>query len=306
MGIAIMHRRVMAIGGLPEYTYTGAHQLIDDGGGNWRIKFLSSGTLIPKKKLTIDVFCVGGGGSGGNNGGVAGIYQGAGGGGGGYTQTVHAVTIASNEAISVTVGAGGAQNTATGEGNGNDGGTSQIMRQTNSEVLATASGGKAGIGPTGSGGSRGGAGGSGGGAGSGSGGSDGGDGHKTMDSTGSGWGIVDGGVGQGTTTREFGEGTGALYSGGGGGGMNNFTSDTQANHKPNGGAGGGGNGCQAQSWTTDEDGNVSVSNKAPTAGTANTGGDGGGGGQNNYRISPAYRGQGAAGGSGIIIIRNAR
>lgn len=127
-----------------------------------------------------------------------------------------------------------------------------------------------------------------------------------MNSTGTGWGIMDGGVGQGTTTREFGEETGALYSGGGGGGMNNFSSVTQANHKPNGGAGGGGNGCQAQSWTTDEDGNVSVSTKAPTAGTANTGGGGGGGGQNNYVISPAYRGQGAAGGSGIVVIRNAR
>ena len=57
-----------------------------------------------------------------------------------------------------------------------------------------------------------------------------------MNSTGTGFGIMDGGVGQGTTTREFGEETGALYSGGGGGGMNNFTSDTQANHKPNGGA----------------------------------------------------------------------
>ena len=44
-----------------------------------------------------------------------------------------------------------------------------------------------------------------------------------MNSTGTGWGIMDGGVGQGTTTREFGEETGALYSGGGGGGMNNFS-----------------------------------------------------------------------------------
>ena len=180
MGIAIMHRRVMATGGLPEYTYTGAAQLIDDGGGNWRIKFLSSGTLIPKKKLTIDVFCVGGGGSGGNNGTSVSVYQGAGGGGGGYTTTVKQIQLAANEAIDVTVGAGGAQNTATGGGNGNDGGTSKFSRQNTGSVIATAAGGKAGREPGTAGG---GAGGSGGGAGGGNGGSDGGNGHKTMNST---------------------------------------------------------------------------------------------------------------------------
>ena len=51
--------------GMPEYTYTGNASLIDDGGGNWRIKFLTSGTLTFTKlgnaKGGLDVFLVGGG-----------------------------------------------------------------------------------------------------------------------------------------------------------------------------------------------------------------------------------------------------
>lgn len=64
MGVAMLHHRPLATGGLPEYTYTGAHQLIDDGGGNWRIKFLSSGTLTLGNKTKVDAFLVGGGGGG--------------------------------------------------------------------------------------------------------------------------------------------------------------------------------------------------------------------------------------------------
>lgn len=51
-------------GGKPKFTYTGTYEYIDDGGGNWRIKFLSSGVFTPLKKMTIDVFLVGGGGGG--------------------------------------------------------------------------------------------------------------------------------------------------------------------------------------------------------------------------------------------------
>ena len=57
-------------GGLPEFTYTGTYQLIDEGGGNWRIKFLTSGVLTFTKlgsaKGGLDVFCVGGGCAGGS------------------------------------------------------------------------------------------------------------------------------------------------------------------------------------------------------------------------------------------------
>ena len=45
------------------YTYTGEHEKIDDGSGNWRIKFKSSGTLkftnLGKWDGKLDVFCVG-------------------------------------------------------------------------------------------------------------------------------------------------------------------------------------------------------------------------------------------------------
>ena len=71
------------------YTYSGSHEKIDDGSGNWRIKFKSSGTLkftnLGKWDGKLDVFCVGGGSAGGsgnwdaNNG-----YGKAGSGGGAY------------------------------------------------------------------------------------------------------------------------------------------------------------------------------------------------------------------------------
>ena len=51
----------------------GTYQVLDDGGGNWRIKFLSSGTFTPLKNMVIDVFLVGGGGGAGSS------YCGAGG-----------------------------------------------------------------------------------------------------------------------------------------------------------------------------------------------------------------------------------
>lgn len=42
----------------------GTYQVRDDGDGNWRIKFLSSGTFTPLKNMVIDAFLVGGGGGG--------------------------------------------------------------------------------------------------------------------------------------------------------------------------------------------------------------------------------------------------
>ena len=69
---------------MPVYTYTGNHQMLDDGNGHWRIKFLSSGVLEWLSPDTeIDVFLVGGGGAGGIGG-----KNMCGGGGGGYTKTV--------------------------------------------------------------------------------------------------------------------------------------------------------------------------------------------------------------------------
>ena len=123
----------------------------------------------------------------------------------------------------------------------------------------------------------GGSGGSGGGAGGysstkagGAGGSDGGAGKTNTSAT--------AGSGQGTTTRAFGETSGTLYAGGGGGGggVNSSGTTTAA------GAGGSGGGAAGNGKSA----------------SANTGGGGGG--------AKAASGTGGKGGSGIVLIRNAR
>lgn len=259
---------------LPVYTYTGQHQLIDDGNFNWRIKFLTTGTLtfsslgnITGKGLT--AFLVGGGGGGGCAGG---------GGGGGYTAMTTAFPTL-NTPYQVIVGAGGAGGSGD-NGPGGGGGSSSIMG-------TTASGGAGGGGwnknPNGGNGGSGGAGHTnrdGNIAGS-SGGSDGGNGDSSYDFM--------GGTGMGTPSatgiyyvREFREVSGALYSGGGGGGA------TWGN-LPGGGGGNGGGGQGGGSTTGGTGG----------AGTENTGG-GGGGGRSYSSMN------GGKGGSGIVIIRNAR
>lgn len=291
MGIAIMHRRVIATGGLPEYTYTGVAQLIDDGGGNWRIKFLSSGTLTLGKKTKVDAFLVGGGGGGCSRmSSDDTVICGGAGGGGGYTATHKAVVLEKGTAYAVTIGAGGAGGTYSGLGK--EGGATKIV---GGDVSLTVNGGGVG-GLNGSSGCYGGAGGSGGG-GDGvygalnslrgpMGGQDGGNSRKLDGSEateGSSWGNPFG-IGQGTTTREFGETTGQLYAGGGGCG----TSQVHSSEYNYGGAGGG---AAGGSFT-------SFGNSA----SANTGGGGGGCGQGYTSGSTS----GGNGGSGILILRNAR
>lgn len=172
----------------------GTYQVLDDGDGNWRIKFLSSGTFTPLKNMVIDVFLVGGGGGGLENSSYSAYY----GGGGGYTTTVTSIVLSANTEYAITIGAGGAGKIiASNVGNANSGGTS-------SAFSASASGGG------GAGANSGGNGGSGGGGSNqytdGIGGSDGGNGTGYYP-----------GHGQGKTTREFGEATGTLYSNGGDG-----------------------------------------------------------------------------------------
>ncbi len=233
---------------IPDFTYTGDFEIVSDDDqpitvsqGNWKIRFLTSGTLIFTNlngaENGIDVFLVGGGGGGSRAAG-----------GGGYTKTLKAVKVTVGTAYAIEVGAGG----IAGVGNskaGGSGGTSNAFG-------ASANGGEANgtassyIGANG---------GSGGGAGSsngagGQGGSDGSDGFHRNGTN------QDSGKGQGTTTREFGESGGKLYAGGGGGCT--FTSS----HGGDGGDGGGGAG-----------GNTSG---GATSGATNTGG-GGGGATNN-------------------------
>ena len=218
------------------YTYSGTSEKIDDGSGNWRIKFKSSGTLkftnLGKWDGKLDVFCVGGGGAGGSgNWDAANGYGKAG--SGGYTTTQKNVQSAANTSYSIVIGAGGQSAFASG-------------------------GNTTAFGVTAIGGNRWG-GGSGGGAYGNTqvnnGGSDGGNGDPQnaanigIDH----WGSP--GKGQGTTTREFGESTGTLYAGGGGAGGNGSA-------QAKGGSGGGGNGA----WN----------GNPQTSGAANTGGGGGG------------------------------
>ncbi len=241
---------------IPEFTYTGDFEIVNDSDepitvsqDNWKIRFLTSGTLtftnLNGGDGLLDVFLVGGGGGGAYNANV-----GITGGGGGYTTTARAIHVSVGQSYDIQIGAGGNSGSSPSDG----GATSALGK--------TALGGKWGRGSTG------GAGGSGGGgyvhstttgSGAGAGGSDGSNG-------GSGSGA--GGTGQGTTTREFGESTGKLYAGGG-------ASNVTGSITPIGGAGGGGN--------------------PDASGEANTGG--GCGGTSNSALH---------GGSGIVIIRNAR
>ena len=235
----------------PKFTYTGTYEYIDDGSGNWRIKFLTSGTFKPLKNMEIDAFLVGAGAGGGKKVSTSGSSGSASsGGGGGFTKTVSAVNLTKNTTYEIAVGVGGAPEV--------DGGSTSAFNE-------TAIGGKKGghIGGDRK-GVAGGAGGSGGGgastmptSGAGKGGSDGSDGYKVT------YGAA--GTGQGTTTREFGESTGDLYSGGGGG----TTVSIMGTVKAAGGDGGGAKGGESA--------------------TDNTGGGGGG--------------NGGYGGSGIVVIR---
>lgn len=245
---------------MPSYTYTGSCTPITDENG-WRLKFFTSGTLTLQRKVSVDVFCVGGGGAGRH-----GTSSVGGGGGGGYVTTSTNIALAAGT-YEIVVGEGA----AVGE---TQGGTTSAFG------VSVAGGYSAGSDL------KGGNGGSGGGGGGSTnstqtGGSDGSDGGDFNTGT----TFRAGGKGQGNTTREFGEADGTLYAGGGGG--------SNVNGNSAGGDGGGGTGGGE---------NSSGTVWAATDGEAGTGGGGGG-----YYMRNASKGYTAgAGGSGIVVIRNAR
>lgn len=171
------------VGSIPKFDYTGTYVYIDDGDGNWRIKFLTSGVLTFTKDVLVDVFLVGAGGGGKAEASIRA------GGGGGYTKTVKSVAITKNTQYTIEIGVSGESV--------NGGNTSAFG--------ATADGGKLGGNTFGNGGN----GGSGGGGYNATGGIDGANGSTNS--------LYRGGKGQGTTTREFGESTGTLYASGGSG-----------------------------------------------------------------------------------------
>lgn len=264
-------RMLLSVGGnpFPEYTYTGNSEFIDDGDGNWRIKFLTSGNFtLLNKNFDVDIFLVGGGGSGtfgGPNGG---------GGGGGYTKTVKNVTLSKAQNYPVTIGAGGLY---TGNTNAMKSGSPSSFASYKAQggEYGYISSDRGGNGGSGGGGSYGGAGGS-----------DGSSGNRGT--------MRPGGSGQGTTTREFGEATGTLYGGGGGAGGAGYGASSHAGGRADSSAGIGGAGGSKG----DGDGGYGRN------GVTNRGGGGGQGGEGYY--SSSSDGGGGNGGSGIVIIRNAR
>lgn len=255
----------------------------------WQNITWSQNYTIPAGYNYVDIFCVGGGGGGSC---AMTTYIAGGGGAGGYTNTAWNVAVSGGQVLNCSVGAGGAGGVCprafsyTAAGNG---GASSVSRS--GSTLCSASGGNG----AGSGSRDGGSGGSGGGGGSSygtlyAGGSNGGNGQggASTDQY-----IGHGGSGQGRTTKAWGNGT--LYSGGGGGGSEGMTT---------GGSGGSGGGGAGGGYTY-------VSGKGPTlnatitSGSTNTGGGGGGGGAyhgHGQAGNDSKGGNGAAGGSGIILL----
>ena len=196
--------------GAPPFTYTGDYEIVDGDTIDWKIRFLSSGTLTFTGQVPLlDIFLVGGGGGGHHR--YTDHYNYGGGGGGGYTTTKLKKNALPNTEYPIVVGIGGKFSDTNNVGN-NGGDTSAL-----GEIAAGGKGAKnwqGGNGGSGGGGSS---------TSSSTGGTDGGNG------TGNGKG-----TGQGTTTREFGEADGTLYASGGGGGGKG---DTGAANTGDGGRG---------------------------------------------------------------------
>ena len=183
---------------IPAFSYSGDYEIVDDADtpittsdGNWKIRFLTSGVFTPTDlrgaENGIDVFLVGGGSGGKNN---KNDYETGSGGGGGKTETVRNFQITANTAYPITIGAGGSPNK-------NGGQTIAFGSIVDGGVGKHGGSGGGGIGYAGY--------------------SDGG-GYDGEYDGGDPEGALYPGTGQGTTTREFGDIGGTLYSAGGGAG----------------------------------------------------------------------------------------
>jgi hypothetical protein len=260
--------------------------LVTTDGNYWYHTFRSTQTFTPLKTLSVDYLVVAGGGGGGWG-------HGGGGGAGGLRSTVtatggggsleSATSVFGGVNYTVIVGSGGAAATST---------SVQATSGSNSVFSSiTSTGG-------GGGGSR-------------------------LNGTGLTGGSGGGGSfysigGTGTTNQGFGGGgtlnTSNPGSGGGGAGSVGATSGGSAGVGGNGGAGvstsisgssvgyagGGGGGANGSTNGSATSGGGGGGTTTGTAGTANTGGGGGGGA---FAVDTQYAG--AAGGSGIVIVRYA-
>jgi hypothetical protein len=232
--------------------------------------FEMSGNFVPNQSLSCDYLVVAGGGGGGTG-------RGGGGGAGGFkTGTSFSVTA---QSYPITVGGGGAVGLLASPYNGGDGSNSTF-----STVTSTGGGGGAGVSAANKNGRAGGSGG--GGTGNDMGGTGGAASPSGQGNTGgAGVNLVagDGGAGGGGGSGAVGSAGSSTTGGAGGVGTANSYSGISVTYAA-GGAGGNG-----------------TTGGVPTVGAINTGNGGGGG---NTGSSPAWAG--AAGGSGIVIVRYAK
>ena len=107
---------------IPTFTYTGNYEIVNDNDEyidtsitNWKIRFLTSGTLtfteLKGAEDGIDVFLVGGGAGGASS---TEYYYCGGGGGGGYTATHKNVPVVANTEFQIVIGSGGSPNNVGG------------------------------------------------------------------------------------------------------------------------------------------------------------------------------------------------
>lgn len=268
----------------PVYDPASVKQAAVTTGGTQSVTITGTQTYtIPDGFYNVDVFCVGGGGNGGQvsrDTSSTNPYHGGAGGGGGYTNTVRGARVTPGQQIAAVVGSACA---ATSFGN-----------------ICSAAGGQTGI-VNGTWAVTGGNGGSGGGGdgysggtysyrNGGSGGQDGGNGRPGGGTGDYATQVQSPGIGQGRTTRAFGEAGNTLYSGGGGSGSGYWQQGSASEGRywagyygGSGGAGGGGN-----------------------PGNNGGAGTGGGGGGQNRPWEQAYRPYcppAGNGGSGVILLR---
>lgn len=238
-----------ATGFFTNFNYSGDMEL-DLTSAQARIRFLTSGVLVPKKNVNVDAWLVGGGGAGRAKSGTSAMGSG---GGSGYTKTVKGIELIAGNEYEIVIGAGAVPPPiyVGGESGGDTTAFGFFAPGGYSAGSRLYSDGWE-ISP-----SIGGDGASGGGCGSrafgtsgGMGGSNGADGNNSNNP------IEDDnekpGYGLGISTTEFGEGIGRVYAAGGSGGSHDGTivpgaegggGATGADGEPNTGSGGGGEGA---------------------------------------------------------------
>ena len=276
---------------IPTFTYSGDYEVVDDDNnvitniasyeGNWKIRFLSDGNLVftnLNDVEDVDIFVVGGGGSGASGSTfIGGGSRGGGGGGGGAAVTAFGFTIATSTTYNIDVGA--ASSNSSFKQNGTEYFTALSGSNSSSPYFDYAWYVPVGAGGTGR------------------------KSGQTDNYGASNVVAVAGASGGGNGNYEFNGTSGLRYGAGGGAGGWGAATTTGGvgGTGGSGGADGGGNGGTGSSASCDggQDG---------AAGSNNTGSGGGGGGAACGTQSNTYSGvgSGAAGGTGIVIIRNAR